>query len=167
MVTHEDARGFTLLETIVAVGIVVTVASGVAGLLMWASRSAWGAGVQGTAVWLAQQKLEQLGALDWRIDTSGLRVSDTTTNLSVEPAASDGTGLLPSPGSSLDQNTSGFFDFVGGAYVRRWSIAPFAGDPQDTLLLAVVVLPLAESSGSRRGALHAATLRTARTRVRH
>jgi hypothetical protein len=52
---------------------------------------------------------------------------------------------------------------AGAAYVRRWSVAAYAADPADTLVLSVAVLPLVDAvrggGRSTRGARHA-TLQT-------
>jgi hypothetical protein len=71
---------------------------------------------------------------------------------------SNGTGLNPSPADSLEQNVSGFFDYVDAAgvwvgtgttqpgtaaYVRRWSISPLPTNPNNTLVIQVLVTPLA------------------------
>src|SRR4029079_1876548 len=62
---------------------------------------------------LAEQKLEQLRALAYGFDMAGLPVSDINTDTSVSPPAADGgTGLQPSPGTALQQNTVGFVDHV-------------------------------------------------------
>ena len=91
-------------------------------------------------------------------DGTGLPVSDTTTNLSVTPAQATGGGLNPSPSGSLDRNTPGFVDYLDGngvwvgtgttppagtVYVRRWSITPLPTNPNNTLILQVLVTPIA------------------------
>ena len=85
-------------------------------------------------------------------------MSDTTTNLAVYPTTANGSGLNPSPADSLEQNTTGFFDFLDAAgtwvgtgrprrptaaYVRRWSISPLPTNPNNTLVIQVLVTPLA------------------------
>src|SRR5215212_5787161 len=65
-----------------------------------------------TAV-LAQQKLEELRSLTWGFDNTGLPISDFTTDTSVTPESStSGTGLSPSPSTALQENTSGWVDYV-------------------------------------------------------
>ena len=69
------------------------------------------------------------------------------------PRPNEGVGLSPSPGSTLDQNTPGYCDFVdasgrslGGdeaaaanaVFARRWSVEPLPALP-DTLVLQVIV----------------------------
>ena len=52
----------------------------------------------------------------------------------------------------------------GTAFVRRWSVSAHPRDPADTIILTVVVLPVAEASGR---ATHPAAVRlqTIRTRT--
>lgn len=104
---------------------------------------------------LAEQKMEQLRGLAWGIDGLGLSVTDTTTDTAVVPeAAAGGTGLTPSPSNTLQVTTGGYVDYLdskgtslgGGtaipdntAYIRRWYVEPLAADPDNTLVLQVLV----------------------------
>ena len=170
------AAGAGLLEALVAMALVATVASGAGWLLLWSSRTIRDAGTATLSVTFAQQKLEQLTALTWRF-ADGVRVSDVSTDLTWEPLRAGGNGLAASPGDSLDRNAAGYFDFVdaGGTwcgsgstppaqarFVRRWAIQPVPADPDDTLLLSVLVAPVSdgETHTSRR-----VVLQTIRTRA--
>ncbi len=149
------ARGFSLLEVIVATSILVAGVAGVAPLLIVASRANQSARVTTTASLLAQQKMEQLRALEWARDSSGVLLSDTDTDLTTPFAAgSGGSGLQPSPPGTLDRNVNGYCDFisadgrvvgggsvspVGTAYVRRWAIEPLPPHLDEVLLLQVLV----------------------------
>ena len=104
---------------------------------------------------LAEQKVEQLRSLTWGFDRAGLPVSDFTSDTSVEPlTAGGGTGLQPSPATVLQQNTGGYVDHVGAngqivgngaqapgtaVYTRRWSIEPLPTNPNNTLIIQVLV----------------------------
>jgi len=104
---------------------------------------------------LAQQKVEELRSLTWGFDVQGLPLSDTTTNSAVDPLEpNDGTGLSPSPASALQEDTPGYVDYIdafgkklggggrpipGTAYIRRWSVEPLSSDPDDTLIIQVLV----------------------------
>ena len=157
----------------------VTVSAGAACLLTWSTRAIASAGTQTTALWLAQQKLEQLCALEWRIDSDGVRTSDRATSVAHDPMRNGGPGLLASPPSALDVNTPGYVDFVGAdgiwrgdagppagsAFVRRWSISPLAGDPLDSIVLTVAVRPLSEASRGADAVSTGVTLQTVRTRL--
>ncbi len=116
-----------------------------------ANRSARG----GTyATILAEQKMEQLRSLMWGYDLLGLPLSDTTTDVSAMPPTNGGSGLSPSPAGSLTQNMAGYVDYLdqdgkwigsgaavpkGTVYIRRWSIEPLPTNPNNTLILQVLV----------------------------
>ena len=172
--------GAALLETLIGAAIVITVSSGAGGLLLWSTRALWSTGTQGLAMALARQKVEQLLALEWRIDIAGTRFSDVTTSVAAEPAGDGGTGLQPTPGGTLTRNVSAYADFVdgggrshpagisppaGAVFVRRWAIAPHGLDPGDTLIITVVVLPLAGPTLSGGTGAAGVTLQTVRTRT--
>src|SRR5947209_20448338 len=110
---RNSAGGFTLIEVLVAMVLVATVAANIAALCALAMRSAWRARQQTSAATLAQQKLEQLMALTWNMSGTppGVAVSDLTTNSSVDPPDNSGSGLTASPAGSLDANTPGYGDF--------------------------------------------------------
>ena len=171
--------GITLLDALMATAILVTVTTGVAGLLTWSTRVVAVAGTETTAVWLAQQKLEQLAALEWSVDERGLLRSDESTSVAVDPMRASGPGLRASPGSAADVDTPEYMDFTGSnggwrgsadprpgaAFVRRWSVVPFAADPQNTLVITVSVRPLSEAGRGSRQVSGGATLQTVRTRL--
>jgi len=172
--------GITLLDALVATAILVTVTTGVAGLITWSTRAMAAAGTETTAVWLAQQKLEQLAALEWSVDEGGLARSDESTSVAVDPMRASGPGLRPSPGSAADVNTTEYMDFVGAdgswrgdaglpragaAFVRRWSVVPLASDALNTLVITVSVRPLSEARRGSRVVSSGATLQTVRTRL--
>jgi prepilin-type N-terminal cleavage/methylation domain-containing protein len=151
-----DDRGFTLVEVLIAMILLAILSLGVAALFGVAVKATYAARHQTSTTTLAEQKMEQLRALTWGYDDSGqnLPVSDTTTNLSVQPPSGTGAGLNPSPANALDQNTTGYVDFLdehgqwvgtGAApppnaiYIRRWSVRPLPTNPNNTLLLQVLV----------------------------
>jgi type II secretory pathway pseudopilin PulG len=142
--------GFTLAEVLVATGILVTGLVAVAQLFAIGTQANIAARSTTYATVLAEQKIEQLRALAWGFDTLGLPVSDISTDISVTPETPNGgTGLAPSPASALQENTPGYVDYVdawgnivapGDAiYVRRWSIEPLPMNPNNTLIIQVLV----------------------------
>lgn len=154
-----SSRGFSLVETLVAMGLLTVVSLGVAQLFALSTRANVIAKGQTSTTAMAEQKLEQLRGLTWGFDLTGqgLPVSDTTTDLTVTPPTHTGSGLNPSPSDSLEQNTAGFVDFLdgGGAwvgtgsappasavYIRRWSITPLPTNPNNTLVIQVLVTPV-------------------------
>jgi hypothetical protein len=140
-------------------GLLTVVSLGVAQLFALSTRNNLIAKGQTSTTALAEQKLEQLRGLTWGFDLQGqgLPLSDTTTNLSVAPPTANGTGLNPSPTDSLERNTAGFVDFLDGngawvgtgaapprtaVYIRRWSIQPLPTNPNNTLVIQVLVTPV-------------------------
>jgi len=154
-----SSRGFSLVEVLVAMGILTAVSLGVAQLFAVSTRANLMAKGQTSTTVLAEQKMEQLRGLTWGYDASGqgLPVSDTSTNLAVFPPTAAGSGLNPSPSDTLDQNRAGYVDFLdahggyvgtgtavpaGASYIRRWSIEPLPTNPNNTLVLQVLVTPV-------------------------
>jgi prepilin-type N-terminal cleavage/methylation domain-containing protein len=153
-----NSRGFSLVEVVVAMGILTAVSLGVAQLFAASTHVNLIARGQTSTTVLAEQKMEQIRSLTWGFDSGGdgLPVSDTSSNVAVFPATAAGHGLDPSPVDSLERNTDGYVDFVdaGGnwvgtgaappataAFVRRWSIQPLPSNPNNTLVIMVLVTP--------------------------
>jgi type II secretory pathway pseudopilin PulG len=121
------ARGCSLIEVLVAIGIFTVALVALAQLTVIAARANVQAGRTSVATVIAQQKIEEL------------LPQDLASNLT--------------PAGALTTSLDGWFDFVdrngrsigsgarppsGSDYLRRWSIAPMTGT--DTLLVQVVVL---------------------------
>jgi type II secretory pathway pseudopilin PulG len=151
--------GFSLVEVLISMGLLTAVAIGIAQLFAIAGKSNLTARGLTSTTAMAEQKMEQLRSLTWGFatDGTGLPVSDTTSNLSVTPATATGSGLNPSPSNALNENVTGFCDFLdaGGnwvgngttapataVYIRRWAITPLPTNPNNTLILQVLVTPL-------------------------
>ncbi len=147
--------GFSLIETMVATALLAVALTSLAQLFAISTR-ANAVAKNGTFTQiLAEQKMEQLRALTWGFDTLGLPVSDTSTNTAVSPETqTGGTGLAPSPSNTLRTNTTGYVDYLdpngrslgGGtvlpantAYIRRWYIEPLPTNPNNTLVIQVLV----------------------------
>ncbi len=160
--------GFSLVEVLIAVGLLSAVALGIAQLFAASVNSNLAAKSQTSGNVLAAQKMEQLRGLTWGFDSStsalGLPVSDATTNLSTDPPSAGGSGLNPSPSGTLDQNAAGYCDYLdvngkwigngtsppeGTVYIRRWSVEPLPTNPNNTLILQVLVTTLRRET--RRG----------------
>lgn len=140
----------------VAVGLLATALVTLAHLFGISTRSNIASRNTTYAAVLAEQKLEELRALTWGFDSDNLPVSDTTTNTAVSPEQpAGGRGLEPSPLTALQENTAGYIDYVdqfsnkvgqGDAvppddaiYTRRWSIMPLPTNPNNTLIIQVLV----------------------------
>ena len=182
--SSSSSRGFSLIEVIVSLGLLSVVALSVAQLFAVSTRANFVAKGRSSSTALAEQKMEQIRSLTWGFDSEGLGlpVSDTTTNLAVFPPAQNGTGLNPSPSNALDANVPGFFEYLdenGGwvaaageaAYVRRWAIRPLPTNPNNTLIIQVLVSPQADerareavAAGARRRIIGDALITSVKTR---
>lgn len=152
--SHRTESGFTLIEVCVAMMLIALAAAGVAQMFTVSIRTTDGARVQSSTTILASQKIEQLRGLIWTVDVNGIPLSDRSTNLAVEPPTGGGAGLGASPANALDANTPGYVDFlnargqwvgtgtvppVTARYVRRWCVRPLPEDPDNILVLQVLV----------------------------
>lgn len=159
--------GFSLVETLVATTLMATAIATLAQLFALSTRTNVSAHYTTYAAVLAQQKMEELRALSWGFDTQGLAVSDTTTNTAVTPMTSNGgTGLKPSPSTALADDTTGYVDYIDqygnkvqqtGAgnpnivYTRRWSITPLPTNPNNTLIIQVLVTRIKDRGQADQG----------------
>jgi type II secretory pathway pseudopilin PulG len=157
-----DGSGFTLLETLIASTILTVGVGALAQLFVVSTQANRAARVTTFVSVLAQQKMEQLRGLTWGFDGVGVPVTDTTTNLSVVPEQpTGGPGLSPSPPGALNRNTPGYCDFLdtagqpvaptippaglpvampsGATYARRWTVEPLPTNPNNTVILQVLV----------------------------
>lgn len=149
--------GYALVETLVASGIVVALAVGVAQIAVLTGAAVRASGAQGLALFLAVQKMEQLQSLVWAFDAALQPVSDEETALAFDPPAAGGRGLQAS-GPVTGTGGAGYIDYLdrdgrwvgtgeqppaGTAFVRRWSVRPLTAPPGDALLLQVVVVAVA------------------------
>jgi type II secretory pathway pseudopilin PulG len=154
-----NSQGFSLAEVVVAMGILTAVSLGVAQMFALSTNANRVARGSTSTTALAEQKMEQLRSLTWGFDNSGLGLplSDTSSNIAVFPPTQDGAGLNPSPTDALEKNTPGYVDYLdaGGAwvgtggtapatavYIRRWAIFPLPTNPNNTLVLQVLVTPV-------------------------
>jgi type II secretory pathway pseudopilin PulG len=151
----KSESGFSLVETLVATALLAVSLVALAELFGVAAKSNASARTGSFAAVLAEQKIEQLRALTWGFDSLGLPISDSATDTSVSPElAAGGTGLSPSPSNTLQANTDGYVDYLdnngvqlgggtvipaGTAYIRRWMIEPLPTNPNNTLIIQVLV----------------------------
>lgn len=154
-----SSSGFSLVEVVISMGLLTAVSLGVAQLFAVSTLANRVARGQTSTTAMAEQKMEQIRSLTWGFDLEGLGLplTDNTSNLAVYPHTAGGGGLNPSPADALEQNTAGFVDFLDptGAwvgtgqtppatamYVRRWSIQPLPTNPNNTIVIQVLVSPL-------------------------
>ena len=153
--SSKSESGFSLVETLVATGLLAG-AVAVLGQMFAISMAETTSARTGTfAAVLAEQKMEQLRGLTWGFDIIGLPLTDTSSNVALPiQAATGGPGLSPSPSNSLRSNVNGYVDYVDGfgrilgggttvpaqaIYIRRWSVEPLPTNPNNTVILQVVV----------------------------
>jgi len=157
-----DESGFSIVEVLVATLVLSVGLLSVAQLLALSTKGNTAARSNTFTVMLAQQKMEQLRSLTWGFDTVGLPVSDYNTDTTdvgtlagcTSSGTGAGTGLSPSPSGTLTQNTDGWVDYLdqngcdlggggnapnGTTYIRRWSVEPLPTNPNNTLILQVLV----------------------------
>lgn len=164
---NSDA-GFTLIEVCVATGILIAAIVSLAQMFVLSTRTNTSARMTTYTAMLAEQKIEELRALTWGFDMQGLPLSDTTSNTAVVPESPvGGLGLTPSPREALQRNTPGYVDFVdqfgnklsasssdppeGTVYTRRWSIEPLPTNPNNTLIIQVLVTRLRNRGAADQG----------------
>lgn len=149
-------RGFSLLEVLVASTIMAVALTTLAQLFVMSTNANHSAKTTTYTAILAQQKMEQLRGLAWGFDNLGLPITDISTNIAKVPEEpAGGTGLAP--GGSVGQNVTGYCDYVdmngnslgtgpapaaGTVYIRRWAVEPLPTDPNNTLVLQVLVTRL-------------------------
>ena len=159
--------GTTLVEVLISTVILVTGVLTMAQMFTISTKSNLASRRTTLTTVLAEQKLEQLRALTWGFDPQGLPVSDFSTDTSVEPELPNGgTGLQPSPGTALQANTPGYVDHVdvngqivgntaqvpaAAVYTRRWSIEPLPTNPNNTLILQVLVTAIRDRGQADQG----------------
>ena len=147
--------GFSLLEVLFATSLLTVAVVSLAQLFVVSTRANTSARATTFAAIFAQQKMEQLRGLTWGFDTLGLPLTDTSSNTTAAAqTATGGSGLSPSPAGTLGANVDGFCDYLdangaslgggttvpaGAIYIRRWSIEPLPTNPNNTLVLQVLV----------------------------
>jgi len=148
-------KGFSLVEVLLATTLLTVAIASLAQLFAISTRANTNARLTTFTTVLAQQKMEQLRSLTWGFDSQGLPLTDTSTNITAAvEAPTGGKGLTPSPVGALGENTDGYCDFLDGngqslgggttppanaIYVRRWTVEPLPTNPNNTLVLQVLV----------------------------
>lgn len=152
-------RGFTLFETLVATGILVTALAGIAQLFILSAHLTRQSNTSGAALVAAQDKLEVLAGLPFDYDADGAAITDPSLDIS--------------PAASLDENTESFVEWLDSSgepgdypddavFVRRWRVSSISHDEPESVAIEVCVFRLPADEVSSRGA--DACLSTVRTR---
>jgi type II secretory pathway pseudopilin PulG len=153
--SRNSEAGFSIVEVLVATGLLASALVALAQLFAIATTTNANARSSTITMILAEQKIEQLRALQYTFDRVGLPVQDTETDLAVyPPLATGGKGLSPHTDNTLQVNTDGYVDYLdpygrtlgGGtvipentAFIRRWSVEPLPTNPNNVVILQVLV----------------------------
>jgi type II secretory pathway pseudopilin PulG len=131
-----SSRGFTLFETLIATGILVTALAGVAQLFILSTRLTREAGASGVALAAAQEKLESLRARPFGYGAAGESITDPALEIAgADSLAED----VESYADALDQDGSVAEDPAGAAYVRRWRVSAIDEAPPPSIVIEVCV----------------------------
>ena len=153
-----NARGFALLEALIACALMASALAALVHVATLATTQSLALRRSATALVLAQAKLEELRALSWRYDEAGVPISSPR--------------LGPSPPSTLTNAVDGWVEVLdrfgdpvdeeeAAGFERRWSIVEFSADDPDTLVLQVCVFA---RDGAVAGVLADACVQGIRTR---
>jgi len=152
-----SARGFTLFETLVATGILVTALAGVAQLFILGAQLTRQAGRSGIALVAAQDKLESLRGLAFTYDADGLTVT--------APA------LQPSPPDVLGEDIEPYVDWLDvngtprasadeAVLIRRWRVSSLGATTPDAIAIEVCVFQVPGPADPKSADACLATIRT-------
>lgn len=136
-------RGFTLVETLIATGLLVTAIAGLAQLFALSVRFTRDSVQSGVALAGAQDKLEAFQALRFGYDEDGESVTDARLNGT--PAASL-SGDVEGCVDWLDASGAVLPDARGSEYVRRWRITTIAADEPEAIAIDVCVFSIRAAS---------------------
>jgi Tfp pilus assembly protein PilV len=136
MSSTASTRGFTLFETLIATGILVTALAGIAQMFVLSAQLTRQATASGAALVSAQDKLEWLRGRPLTYDADGAAITD--------PA------LQISPPETLEGDDEPYVDWVGeggaaveserdAAFVRRWRVASVGASEPDAISIEVCV----------------------------
>ena len=152
-------RGFTLFETLVATGILVTALAGVAQLFILSTHLTRQSNTLGAALVAAQDKLEVLAGLSFDYDADGASITDPSLEISLASCLDEDTescvDWLDSSGEPRDSSDDAVF-------VRRWRVSSISEDEPESVAIEVCVFRMPVDDTTVRGA--DACLSTVRTR---
>ena len=138
-IPNSSPDGFTLIETVVATGILVTALAGIAQLLALSVRSTRDAGSQSAALIAAQGKLEALRALAFTYDAAGSPVTapefDVRNSGSLDDDIPGAVDYVDANGAILDEDNEGH----GAVFTRRWRITPLDAFVPEAIAIEVCV----------------------------
>ena len=124
-----NARGFTLVETLIAISITAIALTSLAQLFVIATRANSDARRATFASILATEKIEQLRSLGPDLGPAG--------SVSLSANIAGACDFLDEYGRSLGTGTT---PLPGTVYIRRWSVESIAADAE-TFVVQVAVFP--------------------------
>jgi competence protein ComGC len=157
-----DARGVTLIETIIALGIIAVLVVTMATLMAVGREVMWATRHEAVALALARARLEQLEGLAFSIYAlaSGgtVEITDLVTDLSQAAPGVGGRGLSTGPADALIDPQAGYVDYLDAqgqwvgadpsaarraAYTRRWTVRRIGSGSTEIVTFEVMVAPQA------------------------
>lgn len=124
-----QTRGFTLIEVLIAVALLIALSIGAATLLTLTQQTIARSRQRAVALVLARAKLEEVLSLQWSVrNVDGVMVllSDDATQ--------------PSPPDALVTSRLGYVDYPdANTYVRRWAIERRGTGAAELLIVQVLV----------------------------
>ena len=157
MSLHASDRGFTLVEALVATGVLVTALAGVAQLFTLGTHLTRQAGRSGAALVAAQDKLESLRGQAFTYDAGGVAVTS--------PA------LQPSPPGTLAEDIAPYVDWLDidaapldreddAVLLRRWRISSMGATDPDAIAIEVCVFRMPGAADPEAADACLSTIRT-------
>jgi hypothetical protein len=156
-----SARGTTLIEAIVALGLVLVLLTTMAALMALGREVMTATRGEAVALALARARLEQLEGLafsTYGLDAGGtVEITDLVTDLSAPEPAIGGRGVDTSPPDALVEPRPGYVDYLDAngtwvgadesaagraTYTRRWRVRRIGGGPTEVVTFEVLVAPL-------------------------
>jgi type II secretory pathway pseudopilin PulG len=136
MSSTNSPRGFTLIETLVATGILITALAGVAQLFVLGTQLTKDASASGLALVAAQDKLESLRGLTFAYSGLGQPITDPALQPSLESSLAES---LPPYVDWVDASGESRSDAEGAVLVRRWRITALPTTTPDAITIEVCV----------------------------
>ena len=136
MSSIQSIRGFTLFETLIATGILITAFAGVAQLFVLSTQLTRQSVRSGAALLAAQDKLELLRGARFAYGADGTAITDAA--LQISPATSLVEDLVPYVDWVDEGGVSGR-DETQAAFVRRWRVSAVGTGAPDAISIEVCV----------------------------